>query len=140
MWSVNGLAPSQQLPSSYLAGILDILAEDVFGRDNAWTETTVDSLTIHVLADGEYRARSVTTSYVVRADAYERRLRRRVQPGQDVVRDKQAPQVRESTGTWSVKGDSIYLTQTRRQIIAEYAATDLRIVSPEKSQRADAGC
>ena len=115
--TVEGVGPAVAAPVRVLfpAGVF---GADTIAENGMWHEYTVDSLVLTLEPGGSFRERMVEAKRaLVQQSTYERPAYVSGAFGGDLIRATAEPAAMEVSGSWTLAGDSLVLTQPREQSV-----------------------
>ena len=121
MITIDGVGPGMAAPLRVVfpAGAY---GPDTIAAEWMWNEVELDSLVLTLLPDGTFQERMVEAArLLVRKNTYVRPDYVSPAFGGNLIREQREPGRFDVTGSWSLTGDSIILTQTRDQAVASMA-------------------
>jgi hypothetical protein len=133
--TIDGVGPAVAAP------VRVIFPAGVFGRDTivenaVWHEYTLDSLVLTLEPGGAFRERTVEAKRaLVRQNTFERPDYVSGAFGGDLIRDESAAAASDATGSWTLAGDSLVLTQPREQHV-EALVSRVRQALPDAPEAA----
>lgn len=120
--TVDGVGPAVAAPLRVLFPAVTYGA-DTLAIHGMWHEVTLDSLALVLDEDGSFRARAVEAKRTLtRKNTFDRPDYVSGAFGGDLIRADARAETTETTGRWTLAGDSLVVTAPRGALLADLAA------------------